>query len=110
MNMQKSVAVIGTLVSALLLASAAQAAMKGKLDAKAEFKEHCASCHADGGNIVNPAKTLKKASLQKSGIKTIQDIVAVMRKPGPGMTAFSKKEIPDKEAQAIAKYVLTTFK
>jgi len=108
--MQKCVAVIGTLVSAVLLASAAQAAMKGELDAKSGYERHCAVCHPAGGNTINPAKTLKKASLQKSGIKTSQDIVAVMRKPGPGMTAFSKKEITDKEARAIAVYVLTTFK
>lgn len=108
--MQKNLAIIGTLVSALLLASAAEADMNGKLDAKAEFDKHCAVCHPDGGNIITPAKTLKKNSLQKSGIKTSKDIVKVMRKPGPGMTSFSKKNIPDKEAQAIAKYVLETFK
>jgi cytochrome c6 len=110
MIMNSYVTLIGTLFSAVLLASAAQADMKGKLDAKAEFEKHCAICHAAGGNSVNPAKTLKKASLQKSGIKTSQDIVAIIRKPGPGMTAYSKKEMPDKEAQAIAKYVLSTFK
>jgi cytochrome c6 len=33
-----------------------------------------------------------------------------MRNPGPGMTKFDKKEISDKEAKAIAEYVLKTFK
>lgn len=108
--MQKNVALIGTVFSVVLLASAAQAAMKGSLEGKAGYERNCSICHPAGGNTVNPAKTLKKASLQKSGIKTINDLVAVMRKPGPGMTAFSVKEIPDKEAQAIAKYVFTTFK
>ena len=29
------------------------------------FKANCASCHLGGGNIVNRAKTLKKADLEK---------------------------------------------
>jgi cytochrome c6 len=33
-----------------------------------------------------------------------------MRKPGPGMTQFDKKTVPDKEANAIAVYILKTFK
>ena len=77
---------------------------------KAEFEKHCASCHPAGGNIINQAKTLKKAELQKSGIKNWQDVVAKMRKPGPGMTAFPKQTMSDKEAKAIAEYILTTFK
>lgn len=32
----------------------------GEPDGKTEFAKHCASCHVDGGNIVNPEKTLKK--------------------------------------------------
>ncbi len=81
-----------------------------KIDGGAEFKEHCASCHPDGGNIVNPKKTLKKADLEANGIKSWKDIVKTMRKPGPGMTAFDEKAVPDKEAKAIAEYILKTFK
>jgi cytochrome c6 len=33
-----------------------------------------------------------------------------MRNPGPGMTKFDKKTISDKEARAIADYILKTFK
>jgi len=33
-----------------------------------------------------------------------------MRSPGPGMTKFDAKTIPDKEAKAIADYILRTFK
>lgn len=108
--MRKNAVLAGTLISAVMLTSAAQAEMKSKLDAKAEFEKHCAACHPAGGNIVNPAKPIKKADLQKAGIKTWKDIVAKMRQPGPGMTAFSKKVIPDKNAKAIAEYILKTFK
>jgi cytochrome c6 len=33
-----------------------------------------------------------------------------MRNPGPGMTKFDEKIISTKEAQAIAEYILKTFK
>jgi cytochrome c6 len=33
-----------------------------------------------------------------------------MRAPEAGMTKFDKKTIPDKDAKAIAEYVLKTFK
>ena len=89
----------------------AQADMEGgEPDGKAGFVKHCASCHADGGNIVNPEKTLKKADLEKNGVKSWEDIVAKMRNPGPGMTKFEEKDISEPEAKAIAEYVLTAFK
>jgi cytochrome c6 len=81
-----------------------------KIDGKKEFEEHCAVCHKDGGNIVNAAKTLNKKDREANGVKNAKDIIALMRKPGPGMTAFDKKTISDKEAKAIADYILKTFK
>ena len=87
-------------------ASAATAAINGA----AEFKEHCAACHANGGNLINPAKTLTKADREKHGIKTGKDLIRIMRKPGPGMTAFDEKTLPEKEAQKIADYILKNFK
>ncbi|HTZ18743.1 MAG TPA: c-type cytochrome [Dissulfurispiraceae bacterium] len=83
---------------------------KKKISGKAEFQEHCSVCHPDGGNIVNPAKTLHKKDLDANGVKKVSDIVAKMRNPGPGMTQFDKKTISDKEAKAIAEYILKTFK
>jgi cytochrome c6 len=82
----------------------------GKIDGKKEFEEHCAVCHANGGNIVNKAKTLSKKDREANGIKSVKEIVATMRKPGPGMTEFDKKTVSDKEATAIAKYIIKTFK
>ena len=74
------------------------------------FMQNCASCHMDGGNIINPAKTLKQKDMEANGIKKPRDIVEKMRKPGPGMIPFDKEKIPDKEAEAIAEYILKTFK
>jgi len=81
-----------------------------KIDGKKEFEKHCAVCHKDGGNTINPAKTLRKKDREASGVKNAKDIIAKMRKPGPGMTAFDKKTISDKEAKAIADYILKTYK
>jgi len=83
---------------------------KGKIDGKKEFMEHCSECHANGGNIVNPAKTLSKKDREANGARTVKDIIGKMRNPGPGMTKFDKKAITDKEARAIADYIIQTFK
>jgi cytochrome c6 len=107
--MKKSL-VTATLFAVGAFALSAQADTGGKLDAKAEFEKHCAVCHPGGGNIVNKAKPLTKGALTTNGIKSWKDIVATMRNPGPGMTKFDKKEISDKEAKAIAEYILKTFK
>ena len=74
------------------------------------FIKNCAVCHAEGGNVINPAKTLKAKDLKANGIKKPADIIAKMRNPGPGMTAFDEKDVPDKTARAIAAYILKTFK
>ncbi len=74
------------------------------------FKQHCAVCHPDGGNIIKPSHTLHKKDLAKNGIKNWQGVVKSMRKPGEGMTMFDKKTISDKDAKLIAEYVFKTFK
>lgn len=76
---------------------------------EALFKQHCSVCHPDGGNIVNPAKTLHKKDREANGVKTSSDIVSKMRNPGPGMTQFDEKTISEKDAGAIAGYILKTF-
>ncbi|MBJ6723939.1 c-type cytochrome [Geomesophilobacter sediminis] len=81
-----------------------------KINGATEFQEHCASCHPKGGNIVNAKKPLNKKALNANGIRTAKDIVAKMRNPGPGMTKFDEKSVPTVEANAIAEYILKTFK
>ena len=73
------------------------------------FAKHCAVCHPGGKNIINAAKTLQKESLLANGIRGTADIVRNMRNPGPGMTKFDEKTIPDETARAIAEYILKTF-
>lgn len=87
----------------------AEAAAKGP-SGEELFKTHCAVCHPDGGNIVNPQFTLHKEDRDEHGIKRIADVIKKMRNPGPGMTKFDKATIPDKDARKIAEYIFKTFK
>lgn len=74
------------------------------------FKQHCVACHPDGGNTITPQKTLSaKGMEQRSKIKTPEDIVRVMRNPGPGMNKFDEKMISDSDAKKIGEYILVTF-
>lgn len=77
---------------------------------EALFKQHCAVCHPDGGNIVKPEHTLHSKALATHKITKPEDIVKIMRNPGQGMNRFDEATIPDKDAMAIAEYVLNTFK
>ena len=97
------------LIAGAFILSAGACYGASKIDGKKLFETHCAVCHKDGGNIVNPQKTLKKADREASGIKTASDIVKQMRNPGPGMTKFDKKMLSDKEAKAIAEYILKKY-
>jgi len=83
------------------------------------FKNNCSPCHPDGGNIINPKKTLHKKDLDANKITTAEDIVKKMRNPGPspthpqdwaGMKMFDQKTISDQDAYKIADYILKTFK
>ena len=102
----------GALVSIVLCTTAGFAdTRKGeKIDGQKEFEKHCAVCHRDGGNIVNPQKTLARKVLQANGVKGVKEVIARMRNPGPGMTKFDEKTVSNKEAKAIAEYILKTFK
>ena len=74
------------------------------------FKKHCMMCHPDGDNIINPQKTLHVKDLRESGISKKQDIINIMRNPGPGMPKYDREQIPDESAEEIAEYILKTFK
>jgi mono/diheme cytochrome c family protein len=73
------------------------------------FKQMCAQCHPDGGNTVNPKRTLHRRSLEANNITKPEDIVKIMRNPGAGMNKFDEATLPEKDAVTIAEYVLNTF-
>ena len=86
-------------LTALTATAFAAAPSKGE----AIFKEKCAGCHPDGGNIMNPKETIK-------GLKDTKMIVAKIRKGGGGMSAFDSKSISDADAKSVAEYIVKTFK
>lgn len=73
------------------------------------FQQHCAVCHPGGSNIITPEKTLDRKTLEKNGITSVADIVATMRKPGPGMTTFGPEVLSDEEAQQVAEHILSSY-
>jgi len=76
---------------------------------KTLFEAYCASCHKDGGNVVNPQKTLFRRDREANGIKSPDDIINVMRNPGSGMPRLGRDTLPDDKASAVAQYVFSTF-
>ena len=97
-------------ISLVLFIGSGNSSQAGGKSGESLFKEHCALCHPDGGNIINPKKTLHKKDLEANNIKSKDEIVHIMRKPGPGMTTFDENTVPEKSAKEIAEYILKTFK
>jgi cytochrome c6 len=106
--MRKSYWSLGV-VAACFIASSVFGAQPGSGTGDTKFKELCAVCHPNGGNIINPQKTLMKKVREANKIKTAADIIKNMRNPGPGMTKFDQKTVSDKDALAIAEYILKAF-
>jgi len=98
--MKKGIILATLVLATTMLSSVASAA---PVSGEAVFKAKCASCHPDGGNIINPKETLK-------GIKDPKKITAKIRKGGGGMTAFDAKAVSDADAKAVADYIIKTFK
>jgi cytochrome c6 len=79
-------------------------------DGEALFKQYCAACHPNGGNVSDPQRTLYGSALKKNHITTPEDIVRIMRNPLSRMIRFDPSTLSDRDAQVIAEYVLKTFK
>lgn len=73
------------------------------------YKQYCASCHPDGGNVSDPKNNLRKSTLKAKRITKPEHIVAIMRKPISRMISFDVSVLSDEDARAIAEYVLETF-
>jgi cytochrome c6 len=74
------------------------------------FKAKCMACHPNGGNIMKKEKSLSGKDLAANKLNTTKAMVKYLRNPGPGMTKFDAKALPDKDAKAVAEYVLKAFK
>lgn len=69
------------------------------------FSANCAACHIGGGNLVNPAKTLKKSDLEKYEMASIEAVVTQITNGKNGMPAF-KGRLTDEQIEDVANYVL----
>jgi cytochrome c6 len=108
--MKRVTVLLMSILMVCCVGSIAVAEKASKGTGETEFKEHCAICHPEGGNIINPKKTLSKSDRAANKIRNEADIIKILRKPGPGMTTFDEKAVSDKEAKEIAQYILKTFK
>ncbi|HET6516372.1 MAG TPA: c-type cytochrome [Thermodesulfovibrionales bacterium] len=105
--------VVSVLVS-LVLCSFTVAGISAKEPSKSRgeelFMKHCSKCHPNGSNVVIVTKTLNPKDREANKIKTEEDIIKLMRNPGPGMVKFGENVISEKDAKAIAAYIMKTFK
>ncbi len=95
-----SVLLLGVAIFTFSFSNPALAVSKGE----AIFKSNCAQCHVNGGNIVNRAKTLKKADLEKNNMDSAAIITQITKGKG-AMPAFGRRLKKD-QIEAVAAYVL----
>lgn len=69
------------------------------------FSANCAACHAGGKNVVNPAKTLSKADLDKNGMAAKDAIIKQVTGGKNAMPAFGGRLTAD-QIEDVAEYVL----
>jgi cytochrome c6 len=79
-------------------------------DGEALFRQNCAACHPNGGNVSDPERSLYGSVLRRKHITRPEDIIRIMRKPLSRMIRFDAATLPDEDARVIAEYVLKTFK
>jgi cytochrome c6 len=107
--MKKILCVLLTMVLALgallSLPSVAMADGDAVLGAKI-FSANCASCHMRGGNLVSPAKTLKKEALAKYGMDSADKIITQVTNGKNAMPSFKGRLKGDAIANVTA-YVLS---
>lgn len=70
------------------------------------FGNNCAACHSGGGNVVNGAKTLKQADLEKYEMASVEAITAQVTNGKNAMPAF-KGRLSDEDIADVAAYVLS---
>ena len=71
----------------------------------AVFTTNCAACHLGGKNVVNAAKTLQKADLEKYEMASIDAIKMQVTKGKNAMPAFAGRLSPE-QIEDVAAYVL----
>ncbi len=69
------------------------------------FKNNCAGCHINGGNIIRRSKNLKISSLKRNGIDN-QEAIAKIARQGIGIMSGYKDNLGDNGDQIVANWIL----
>ena len=68
------------------------------------FKNNCAGCHINGGNIIRRSKNLKISSLKRNGIDNPEAIAKIARQ-GVGIMSGYEDKLGDNGDQIVANWV-----
>ncbi|WP_269616759.1 c-type cytochrome [Prochlorococcus marinus] len=68
------------------------------------FKNNCAGCHTNGGNIIRRSKNLKMSSLKRNGIDNPEAIAKIARQ-GLGIMSGYENELGENGDQIVANWV-----
>ena len=68
------------------------------------FKNNCAGCHINGGNIIRKSKSLKISSLKRNGIDNPESIAEIARQ-GLGIMSGYKDQLGENGDQIVADWV-----
>lgn len=102
----KKLLLLFVLFFSVTLFSLTQPALAGDAASGAKvFTANCAACHQGGKNVVNPAKTLQKADLEKNTMDSLEAIVTQVTKGKNAMPAFAGRLSAD-DIENVAAYVL----
>ncbi|MCC5618327.1 c-type cytochrome [Nostoc sp. CHAB 5836] len=104
--MKKLITVILLGIAIFTFAFSSPALAGDAADGAKVFSANCASCHAGGKNLVNAAKSLKKADLEKYDMYSAEAIIAQVTKGKGAMPAFGKRLKPN-QIEDVAAYVLS---
>lgn len=104
LKMKKIISLVLLLITFATLSFSSPALADGANGA-AIFSANCASCHMGGRNVVNPAKTLQKADLEKYEMYDLDNIKNQITKGKGAMPSFSGRLSADQIAD-VAGYVL----
>ena len=68
------------------------------------FKNHCAGCHINGGNIIRRSKNLKFSTLKRNGIEDAEAIAKIARE-GIGIMDGYKEQLGTNGDQIVASWI-----
>lgn len=76
------------------------------------FVENCSRCHPNGGNIINPSKTLKQGTLAANNLQKEDALLTYLLNPGPGMPRLIHRDtgLSEPDARKLIHYIMETFK